>query len=103
MNEPNQEYKQDLGKPQMSFLLEFPHALTAFVRVCEFGARKYGRGTWPRVEKQRYLDAEMRHAIFQGPDCKQIDKESGLPNKWHDLWNLMAEIEMDEREKELAK
>lgn len=101
---PNsQDFKRDAGKPQMSFLLEFYNALVAFVRVCEYGAKKYGRGTWPRVEKQRYLDAELRHALSQGPDTKRIDAESGLPNKWHDLWNLMVDIELEEREKENQK
>lgn len=98
-NWKDQERKRDAGKPMMAFVLEFPHALTALVRVSEFGAKKYGRGTWPDLEdaRWRYLNSEMRHSLFQGIDTDQIDDESGLPMKWHALWNLAAEIELEAR------
>lgn len=99
-NQRNQDFKADAGKPQMSYVLEFRHALEALVRVSEHGAAKYGKHTWPRVELQRYLDAEMRHSMAKGIDGNAIDKDSGLPHEWHELWNLAAQIELKARAKE---
>lgn len=93
----DQNIKTDAGKPQMGFLLEFPHAMEAMVRVSELGAGRYGKGTWPRVEPERYLHAFMRHSLEMGPDGNAIDEDSGLPHQWHALWNLAASIELEAR------
>ena len=95
----DQDIKTDAGKPQMGFLLEFPHAMEAMARVSELGAGRYGKGTWPRVEPERYLHAFMRHSLEMGPDGNAYDEDSGLPHQWHALWNLAALIELEARKK----
>lgn len=90
----NQEHKADVGKPLAGCLLEFGHALEAMTRISTFGAAKYGRGTWQRVEKERYLDAMMRHVLAMGPDGTAIDAESGLPHLAHVLWNAAAILQL---------
>lgn len=94
----NQEAKADAGKPELSYLLEFPRALAGMSRVSEYGARKYGRNTWRRVEKQRYIDALLRHTIAIGPNALGKDKESKLFHIWQVMWNAAAIAELIEEE-----
>lgn len=90
----SQCHKSDAGKPLAGCLLEFPRALTLFARVSTFGAARYGRGTWKRVERQRYLDALMRHVLALGVDGAALDKDSGLPHLAHVIWNAAALLEL---------
>ena len=59
----------------------------AFIRVAEFGVKKYGTWNWslgiPRVQ---VLGSLLRHAFayLRGEDC---DKETGLPHTDHIIWN----------------
>jgi len=91
---PNQTHKTDAGKPPAAHLLEFPEALEQMIRVSETGAAKYGRNTWRRVERQRYLDALMRHVLALGVDGAALDKDSGLPHLAHVMWNAAALLEL---------
>lgn len=95
---PGQEVKADAGKPELSYLLEFPKALAGMSRVSEYGARKYGRNTWRRVEKQRYIDALLRHTIAIGPNALAKDNESKLFHVWQVMWNAAAIAELIEEE-----
>ena len=46
------------GKAQLGFLLDFPVAIEALTRVMEYGATKYERDNWKRAGKPdaEYLD-----------------------------------------------
>ncbi len=90
----NQKHKTDEGKPLAGCLLEFGQALEALASVATHGATRYGRGTWKRVERQRYIDALMRHVLAMGPECSEFDTDSGLPHIVHVLWNAAAIIEL---------
>lgn len=94
--EGQQEYKADKDKPLAGYLLEFGHALQMLTLVSTRGAEKYGRGTWKRVERERYIDALMRHVLAMGPECYEFDTDSGLPHIVHVLWNAAAIIELRE-------
>jgi phage gp36-like protein len=56
----------------------------AVLEVLAFGAKKYGRNNWQRIEQsqQRYLAAAMRHltAVIDG---EWLDDESGKPHLAH--------------------
>lgn len=76
------DQKKDQGKLRYSLLPW--EALTAVVRVLEFGAQKYTPGGWRDTPdgERRYLDACLRHAaaILEGED---LDSESGEPHAAH--------------------
>lgn len=86
--------KFDSGKPMASLLADFPRALMAVAEVGTFGAKKYSRGNWLSVENgiERYSDAKWRH-LLQGA-VTPVDDESGLPHKFHEAWNALAELEL---------
>ncbi len=81
----DQTQKKDGGKPKMS---RFPlRAVTAVVRVLEFGKHKYGMwGGWKNVDnaEERYADAFFRHvADLSEFGLSHTDEESGLPTLAH--------------------
>jgi hypothetical protein len=89
--------KHDDGKIQADLLLDdFSRALTAVAEVATFGANKYTRHGWVTVPdaKQRYKAAMMRHLLA----TEKYDDESDLTHLAHALWNLMALVELDERD-----
>ncbi len=53
--------KYDQGKPFMGALP--PHAELAIAEVLTFGAKKYSRDNWKKVDdlENRYMDALLRH------------------------------------------
>lgn len=74
--------KYDNGKPEYGLLP--PFALEEVAKVLTFGAQKYDRENWKKVDdlKRRYFDAAQRHlwAIKRG---EEYDPESGLHHLAH--------------------
>lgn len=92
--------KDDSGKFMAAIPYEeFPHALRGVIEVATFGARKYSRSNWVNVpdKKQRYYDAFHRHLLAHHVG-EIYDAESNLPHLHHALWNLMAYVEILEKE-----
>ncbi len=81
------------GKPQLSFIFEFPNALTAVSKVSEMGAAKYERHNWKKgFQLSSLLDSALRHLLaFQ--NGYDNDNESGLPHLAHAAWNVLAMME----------
>lgn len=98
--------KYDQNKPKLS---QFPReAMEAVAEVMEYGARKYGSGTWSRVEAQRYVDAAARHLYAMqdidenGRECinlSKIDEESGLEHLYHLACNVVYAVAIYRRTK----
>ena len=90
--------KNDAGKQMASLLLSFPRALSAIADVATYGALKYTRDGWERVPDgiTRYKDAEWRHRLKGRVET--CDPESGLPHRWHELWNCLAVLELELRQ-----
>lgn len=68
------------GKPQLSLVLEFRHALEGAARGFEEGVEKYGRGNWRKgMPEYEVVDSLARHllAFMSG---EEIDPTSGLPH-----------------------
>jgi long-subunit acyl-CoA synthetase (AMP-forming) len=89
--------KYDNDKTNLAILFDTPTALEDIAKVMEYGAKKYDRLNWSKVEdKERYIAAALRHisAYAQG---EVIDIESGLPHLAHACTSLMfvAQIEED--------
>jgi hypothetical protein len=84
------------GKPMLSFILDFPKALTAFARVKEVGAIKYDFDNWKRGGKpdREYIDAALRHMLaFKGGE--HFADDSGCHHLAHATWNLFALLELN--------
>lgn len=104
-----QAQRHNAGKPQLSYLLDAPHAMNAVCRVLEFGAEKYARNNWKKgMPWSSIMDSLLRHlmALKAGED---LDPESGLPHVGHILCNavFLAEYfelrpEFDDRDSENA-
>ena len=91
--------KLDKGKLQASLLEDFSLALKAVATISDFGANKYSRGGWQSVPDGiiRYKDAFWRHLLAGRHE--ELDTDSNLPHIWHLAWNLLAVIELTERER----
>lgn len=92
--------KLDAGKNRMALMLSgFANALTAIGEVATYGAQKYTPDGWMTVDNgiERYSDAMMRHwfALQRG---ETIDTESGQHHMAHFAWNVLAVLELMERE-----
>ena len=99
--------KYDQNKHKLS---QFPReAMEAVVEVMEYGARKYGKGSWNRVEVERYIDAAARHLYAMqdrdenGRECINISKkddESGLEHLYHLACNVVYAVALYKRGKD---
>lgn len=94
--EAAQTAKADAGKPKLSLVPT--QIIYDIAAVREYGCNKYpegGKDNWRQVEPQRYRDAAYRHFLAYINDPDGVDKESGLPHRWHLECNLafLAELE----------
>lgn len=95
------------GKPQFSYITDFPNAMRGFAGVSEFGATKYERDNWRKGRSFKdTIDSLLRH-IFAFASGEDIDPESGQPHTGHIIWNAAAleewrhtHPELDDRYKE---
>lgn len=85
---PSPGLKYDTGKLDWT-LVPFS-ALEGAVRVLMFGANKYARENWKKVEngEQRYLAAGFRH-MLASLEGQEFDQETGIRHTAHVMVNLM--------------
>ncbi len=88
--------RDNTGKPQLSFLLDFPKAFRALTEVFQQGAIKYARDNWKLGGKPdtEYLDAALRH-VFAFRSGETYASDTGNHHLAHALWNLAALIELN--------
>lgn len=97
--------KFDQGKLKAACLFEyFPNALEEVAEIATFGANKYERGGWVRVDnkKERYSDAMIRHLLSHYKGEKN-DPESGMRHWAHFAWNALALLEIINEEEKNEK
>ena len=81
------EAKADGGKPRPTLVP--PSLMEAVTAIREYGCSKYhGPDKWKRVERQRYWEATLRHALEAWDNYEAIDDESGLPHLAHMACNI---------------
>jgi len=72
--------KDDQGKLDLTKLLALPEdmlrALCEVAEVEEYGAKKYEKGNWRKVDRKRYLAATVRHVIDEIVTPGARDQES---------------------------
>ena len=84
------------GKPKMSYVFHYPHALEALAKVMEQGAIKYEDMNWKKGNKPdgEYLDACGRH-ILKHVNEGVHDDDIGVIHLAQAVWNLMTLIELN--------
>lgn len=104
----DQQFKADAGKAKPDLLeVGFPRALRLVQATLEYGSIKYEAHSWRNVPDalERYSRAGRRHRqerdLAANPAqgfhaiCEACDEESGLPHIAHEIFNLLAMIELD--------
>lgn len=90
--------KHDFGKPILGAVPAW--AELEIAKVLAFGAQKYSRGNWAKVEnlQERYMDAALRHlnAVRRG---ESLDDESGLHHLAHAACCVLFMLDDDLRSK----
>ena len=82
------------GKPELSYLLQFPNALKGVSQVAAFGAHKYSRYNWKKgMGHMGLVDSLLRH-LTSYSEGEDIDPESGQKHVDHVAWNALALAEM---------
>lgn len=91
--------KHDTNKTNLAILGDVSKALDKVARVMQYGANKYSRKNWSKVDdKERYVSASYRHLMQGYQQEEAIDKESGLPHLAHAICSLLFLLELEERE-----
>lgn len=90
--------KFDTGKPIIGAIP--PHAELAVARVMTFGAQKYARDNWRKIDDipTRYMDAALRHlnAVRRG---EMVDPESGEHHLAHAACCILFMLDVVEASK----
>ena len=95
----NQAIKADKGKPRISLVP--PAIIEAIAEVREYGTAKYGTAeAWRQVEKQRYVDALLRHTLGYMRNQEGKDEESGIAHIKHMACNIAFLLELDKEPQE---
>lgn len=86
--------KYDNGKSEYGLLP--PYALEEVAKVLTFGANKYDRENWRKIDEldRRYFDAAQRH-IWALKRDEGIDPESGLHHIAHAITCLLFILESE--------
>jgi len=86
--------KLDANKSMAGLLGDFGLALLSVADVCTYGAAKYSRRGWEKVEnaQERYKNAAYRHILKLR--YSDVDEDSGLPHLAHLAWNILAILEL---------
>lgn len=83
------------GKPQVSYILDFPCAIRGLSRVMEQGALKYSKDNWKKFQpSDRLLDSLLRHLLSRKAGEK-LDPESQQDHLYHALSNLLMLCEQE--------
>jgi hypothetical protein len=86
--------KADAGKSNPLLLeVDLADALAIVNRVLDYGAEKYERAGWMKVETERYDAANRRHRRDRDRG-EMFDIESGLIHLAHEATNLLFQIQM---------
>lgn len=105
-NAYSQLYKADGGKTRPALIsIGFQRALRIVQATTDYGALKYEAHSWRKVPnaKERYLEAAERHRQerllaqtgSEFNSLASIDKESGLPHIAHEIFCLLAIMELE--------
>ena len=88
--------KDDSEKVNLNIIFDVPFALEEVAKVMEYGAIKYSRKNWDKVEDlERYKSASLRHKLAQEKG-EVVDPESRLLHRAHEITSLLFLLEIKE-------
>lgn len=106
----DQEFKADGGKTRPTLVnIGFAKALRAVQATTDYGAIKYEAHSWKQVDDgiKRYLEAAARHrqereirmgyypdVMYEHHAILDSDRESDLPHLAHEVFCLLAVLEL---------
>ena len=85
--------KYDEGKPRLGeMMVDFAIPMRELARVWEFGANKYEKSNWKKVDNaiDRYTNAMLRHLLAEEENI--YDDESKLLHASHIAFNALARL-----------
>ena len=85
--------KYDEGKPRLGeMIVDFAIPMRELARVWEFGANKYEKSNWKKVDNaiDRYTNAMLRHLLAE--ETNLVDEESKLLHASHIAFNALARL-----------
>jgi hypothetical protein len=92
----DQTNKADGGKNNPALLFEdMGFALYAVNRVLDYGAEKYERAGWKKVEQYRYRSAKDRHKTALEVFHERYDVESGMLHRAHEACNVLFLLQLE--------
>lgn len=94
MTDKDKGTRHNIGKPQLSLVLEARLALEGCARAFMYGLKKYYRGNWRKgFDHTQVSDSALRHlSAYQAGENK--DPESGLDHIDMALCNMLMLAEM---------
>lgn len=96
MLEDNSFRKYDYDKPNMAILFDTSKALEEVSKVMSYGANKYSRMNWSKVDdRERYISASLRH-LSAWSNGEKIDPESHLNHLAHSITSLLFILELEQ-------
>ena len=95
--------KNDSSKVNLAILNDTSKALEEVAKVMEYGANKYSRMNWSKVDNtERYIAATYRHLMLGYTQGEKLDDESNLSHLAHAVCSLLFLLEIELRkEKEI--
>jgi len=95
--------KNDREKPNLAILFDTPDALSEVARVMSYGAEKYSRKNWDKVDdKERYVAATLRHLMAYA-NGESVDPESTLPHLAHAVTSLLFLLQVEHNKQKETK
>ncbi|WP_456403529.1 dATP/dGTP diphosphohydrolase domain-containing protein [Hydrogenimonas sp.] len=102
INSAKRFMKDDREKAPMAILFDTTQALAGVANVMAYGAKKYNRKNWDKVDDpERYVSAAMRHMAAYCQGC-HVDVESGLDHLDHAIASLMFLSEIEKRRRNVS-
>ena len=95
----DQNIKSDAGKLELRLVPTQIMKDVAEIRM--YGNAKYGDSdSWKSVEKERYIDALLRHTLEYIENPRSVDEESGIEHYKHMACNMAFLCAFEQNEKE---
>lgn len=88
-NHPEGALRYNKGKSELSYMMDFPHAMDGLCRVMMAGTIKYDRDNWKKgLSLDSSCDSMLRHLMAR-KNGQVFDSETGLDHLFHVVVNAM--------------
>lgn len=85
--------KYDVHKVDLTFLEDWDLALAALCELSAFGAEKYERSGWKKIDDPKRLKASMLRHYF-AEQTGELDPDSGVMHDVATAWNALSALQI---------